>query len=65
MLALQPKAAAAWLRAGPLVELTPTLKGAAKVRAVLASSPQAVFRALRAAQHYGVPGAAGVMPCLA
>ncbi len=31
-------AASAWLRAGPLVGLTPALKGAAKVRAVLASS---------------------------
>ncbi len=39
VLALQPKAASAWLRAGPLVELTPALKGAAKVRAVLASHP--------------------------
>ncbi len=32
------EAASAWLRPGPLVELTPALKGAAKVRAVLASS---------------------------
>ncbi len=39
------------LRVGPLFELTPALKGAAKVRAVLASSPQAGFRALRAAHH--------------
>ena len=38
VLALQPRAASAWLRAGPLFELTPALKGAAKVRAVLASS---------------------------
>ncbi len=39
VLALQPQAASALLRAGPLFELTPALKGAAKVRAVLASSP--------------------------
>ncbi len=45
-------AASTWLRAGQLFELTPALKGAAKVRAVLASSPQAVFRALRAAHLY-------------
>ncbi len=38
LLALQPQAASAWLRAGHLFELTPALKGAAKVRAVLASS---------------------------
>jgi len=38
VLALQPKAASAWLRAGQLFKLTPALKGAAKVRAVLASS---------------------------
>ncbi len=50
--ALQPQAAYVWLRAGQLFELTPALKGAAKVRAVLASSPQAVFRAMRAAHHY-------------
>ncbi len=44
MLALQPKAASAWLRAGPLFELTPALKGAAKVRTFLALQPLRVFR---------------------